>query len=197
MALIHLLTAQPKAGKTQATLSLAGDRVVFFVPSQYNANPLFTALPWVQASKLKAAPRVLRLFQEKYPRFRAVLNPGESQLVTDLFMGPEWDGYTFVFDDFPVLFMTPSEANVVSRFAAGVRHRTGRIIITTFRVRGVLPSFMRNLSDEITQVGPLVAEDEAKTLYLMGGSARYRRFNDFYDAISTVPRYQQFPVKIT
>ena len=192
MALIHLLTAQPKAGKTEAALGLAGPRAIFFVPSPRNANPKFSAIPWAWCKDL--GREKVAAFQKAHKRARLVLMPHESQLLT-LFMGPEWEGYTFVFDDFPQLFPTGKAVNDFVMFACGVRHRDGEVIVCTQRIAGVLPPLVRALADQITQVGPLVSQEEAKTLYTMGASAQFPRLQDFYLVISKNPPYKQFPIK--
>lgn len=195
MALIQILTAAPKAGKTQAALALAGARAVFFVPSPQNANPDFNALPWEYARNLK--PAMVAGFQTKYPVSRLVLGPNEWSKVSPVFMADAWTGYTFIFDDFPVLFPYARDAGLFAEFAAGIRHRDGRIIVTTQRISGILPPLVRALSDEITQVGPLIARDEARNLYVMGGSATFATYEEFYQAISRNKKYSLFSVKST
>lgn len=192
MPLIHLLTAQPKAGKTQAALSLAGERVLIFVPSAQNANPKLTEIPYLRAEDFHNLD--LEKFQEKHPKARVIIGIGRAELIQS-FTGPEWEGYTFIFDDLPVLFPYQKDAKIFAEFSAGIRHRQGQVIVTTQYIRGVATPLMRAISDQITQVGPLIAEDEARILYQMGASAKYPTFKAFYKAVQNNPKYKLFPIK--
>lgn len=196
MALITLLTAEPGKGKTTVALDLTkGSRAVFFCPTPLNKNKGMTALPYLWGKDLK--PEMVKQLQKQHPRFRVILGPDDGAVI-DTFMAPEWEGYTFVFDDFPQLFPYAKDAKrFFGFFVAGVRHRDGAVIVTTQRIRGILPVISRVMADQIIQVGPLVAEDEAKALYTMGGGGKYPKFKDFYAAISTNPPYHQFHVKST
>jgi hypothetical protein len=124
---------------------------------------------------------------------RLVLRLGEAELLRRFETG--WEGYTFVFDDVPALLPFRRDQQVFAEFAATIRHRGGSIIATTQYVRGVATPLFRALADRIDQVGPLVAEDEARILYLMGGSARFPNFKSFYSAIKNNPPYKLFPIK--
>lgn len=196
MALISVFTAEPGKGKTQAALLRAPrDRVAVFCPTPRNKNAMLNALDWVYAREMPFDDEdALTRFQRENKRIRIVLGYQEGHLL-DHFMGPQWDNWTFIFDDFPQLFITPEDKKAFVRFAAGVRHREGVIIITTQRVLGILDPYVRVVADELAQVGPLVAEDEARNLYVMGGSARYPKFRDFYTAISRNPAYKLFVIK--
>jgi hypothetical protein len=131
--------------------------------------------------------------QARYPRVRLVLRIGEAELLRRFMAG--WEGYTFVFDDVPSLFPFRRDQQVFAEFASTIRHRGGAIIATTQYVRGVATPLFRALADRIDQVGPLIAEDEARILYLMGGSARFPNFKSFYSAIKNNPPYKLFPIK--
>jgi len=192
VALITILTAEPRKGKTQAALGLVGPRAVFFVPSALNANPLVNKIPWAYARDVVGVD--VPKFQKKHPKARLVLEIGESQLL-EHFKGPDWAGYTFVFDDFPQLLPLAEDGRNFLSFIAGIRHREGTVIVTTQRIAGVMPRISRVLADTIIQVGPLMAQDESDVLYVMGGSGAYRTKKEFYQAISTNPDYELFYVK--
>lgn len=192
MALICLLTAQPGKGKSQAALGLMGPKAVFFAPTPINANPKITAIPWAYVHDI--GDKEMADIQKDHPRMRLILDVGEVGLLTR-FMDDSWAGYTFVFDDYPQLFPFHSDGEKFGLFIVGIRHRQGRVIVTTQQIKGVMPRLARTVADEIIQVGPLVAEDEARLLYQMGGGATYRKFSQFYEAISTNPDYALFYVK--
>lgn len=196
MALISVFTAEPGKGKTEAAVLRVGrNKAVFFCPTPTNKNKRLSAIPWAYASEVLALKEdELAQFQKENPRVRLIFGPEEASMLRQ-FMGHEWDGYIFVLDDLPQLVPEPRYFSHVIAFIAGIRHRDGKAIITTQRVLGVTPTFVRTVADEIAQVGPLVAQDEARTLYMMGGSARYAHFRDFYKAISTNPPYTLFPIK--
>lgn len=195
MSLISLLTAEPGKGKTTAALGMIRyPSAVFFVPTASNKNEGLAGLPWIFLKDIQ--PGHLRTLARQRQNFRVVLADTESARLEE-FMGPEWAGWTFVFDDFPQLLYTKPSRTIFDHFAAGVRHREGQIIVTTQRILGVIPAFVRTVADEIYQVGPLLEITESRGLYYMGGSSQYPEFKAFYKAISSNPAYKLFPIKKT
>lgn len=196
MALITVYTAEPGKGKTQAALTRIGRaKAVFFCPTPLDKNKLLNRLDFIYARELLLLkPDELASFQKRFPQFRCILGYDEAHLLQD-FMGEEWAGYVFVLNDLPQLVPQQKDFQYVVQFIAGIRHRDCTVMITTQRVLGVTPPYVRVIADEILQVGPLVAQDEARTLYMMGGSSKYPLFKDFYAAISKNPPYSIFVVK--
>jgi|SRR5579872_6423750 len=193
VSLITLYTAEPGNGKTYAALvKLKASRAVVFVPTASNKNELLSKIPWVFLRDL--TPKELERLRLGFKQFRVVISCEEAgQLAA--FMSPQWEGWAFVLDDLPQLFYNKPAQAQVDRFAAGIRHRDGQLVITTQRILGFVPPFCRAVADEIFQVGPLIEQTEARCLYYMGGSSRYPVFKDFYKAIATNPQYGLFPIK--
>lgn len=195
MALISLLTAEPEQGKTTVAVNrLRIRQAVYFVPTPNNKNKLLAAIPWVYVAEL--SPERLDALNKAGRPFRVVISDKEAGRLAD-FMAPEWAGWAFVFDDYPQIFYTKPANTLFVSFVAGIRHREGQIIVTTQRVKGVMPRFVQIVADEIVQVGPLIDMEEARVLYGMGGGARYGNFKSFYAAIAHAPKYSEFIIKKT
>lgn len=194
MSLITLLTAPPENGKTTVALRRLKTRsAIFFVPTALNKNAGLAAIPWANFADLTAEN--LAALAEKGQAFRIVTTDADAPRLGE-FIDPRWAGWAFVFDDLPQMFYTKQSLTHLARFVAGIRHRDGQIIITTQRIKGVIPPFIQINADEITQVGPLLPMEEARILYYMGGSSRYATFKEFYRAIVTNPQYNEFHIKI-
>ncbi len=193
MSLLTILTAEPNAGKTTVALALAGrSRAVWLVPTHINKNKGLKVIPWQFLNKVPN--RLLLPTVKKFGQVRFVIDDENAELITQ-FMAPSFNGLTFIFDDMPAVFFSKRAQTIFAKFASGIRHREGRIIITTQRIKGVISPFARAMADEIIQVGPLVAEDEARALYTMGGGAKYAKFNDFYAEIRKNKKYHAFKIK--
>ncbi len=194
-ALISLLTAEPYQGKTTVAVNrLRTAQAVYFVPTPNNKNALLSRIPWLYIAEL--TPERLAALAKRGQPFRVVMSDKDAGQL-QAFMGPEWVGWAFVFDDYPQIFLTKPANVLVTSFVAGIRHRDGQIIVTTQRVKGTIPRFVQITADEIIQVGPLIDAEEARVLYGMGGGARYGNFKAFYQAISHAPKYSEFIIKKT
>lgn len=195
MNLIKVYAGGLGSGKTTAALGDASPRAVLFAPDARNANPQVRSLKWVPVDLLQ--PRHLPELRKKYKRFRVIFPPGTASRISD-FTGEGWAGYTFIFDDFPKMFIDRAELRAFSAWCVDVRHRGCQVIITSQSIPGVLPPLVRNvLADTLVQVGPVYSREEAWHLFNLGGGAKHPNFKSFYQAISTNPKFHKFIVKIS
>lgn len=193
MGLVTLITAPPTQGKTECAVDLVGkDKCVAFVPAAANKNKKFAAWPWQWADHYASGPVSAR--QVLTPKVRLVLLPGQFPEILPWFMVDEWAGWTFMFDDLPQMVEGPTDLRAVKAFTAGIRHRDGSMIITSQRLQGEVPPFVRTCADTVYQIGPVYSREEAGVLYRLS-SGKDRTFNEFYDRISEVKRYERFPVR--
>lgn len=194
MSLICIYTAAPGQGKTFAALTSCRRSTVFFAPDRRNANALVKRMDWINARDL--TPAMLPALARRGAPWRCIIAPGfDNPSIISRFTQPCFSDFDFIFDDFPIMFFGKKSLDNFVKFASGIRHRKGRAIITTQRVKGIIPPFVRALTDEIVQVGPLASTEEAKTLYEMGNFGGFRNFDDFFNKISHLNKYQQMRIK--
>lgn len=193
MALLTILTAGFKAGKTQAAFELVkSSKAIWFVSSPANKQKDLVALPWKVLRDIE--PDLVQKVCTEFRQLRFVVADRDAELLAS-FKSKFFAGYVFLFDDMPTLFYSAKAKKQLEVFFADVRQHDLRIIITTQRVQGILPPFSRLVADEVIQVGPLLDEEEARALFRMSGRVQYRTFTEFYDVISANPKYKRFQVK--
>lgn len=195
--LVTIIVAAPGQGKTELFMKLAGEKCLCFVPTPAQANPKFAAWPWAEALEFaQGLPESRRQLAESYGKLRLVLKMDKAEEVLPWFVaaGEIWKGWTFGFDDFPQLFTDVPSARQFAAFSAGIRHRGCNIIVTTQRIHGLIPRFVRSCSDIVYQVGPVYAREDGKDLYELS-SGKDTNFDQFYSRISTTPKYGVFPVR--
>lgn len=196
--IVGILTGGLASGKTQTYLKLAGEKWLCFVPTPDNDNEDFAATPWADAKEFAqglAAPREA-LAVANGGKLRLVMRLGESEEILKWFVdaGTSWEGWTFGFDDFPQLFVDVTDARNFAHFAAGIRHRHCKVLVTTQRIHGLVPPFVRIIADTVYQMGPMYAREEARALYQLN-TGRDRNFNEFYARITQNKDYEAFPVR--
>jgi len=193
MGLITLITAAPTQGKTECAMELIGkDKCIAFVPAAANKNKKFAAWPWQWAEQYARGPAAPR--QVLTDQVRLVLLPGQFPDVLPWFMNNEWQNWTFLFDDLPQMVDGQVDLRAFKAFIAGIRHRDGSIVVTSQRLQGEIPPFVRTCTDVIYQIGPIYSREEAGILYRLS-SGKDRTFNEFYERISNAKRYEKFPVR--
>lgn len=196
MAFLVIYTAGYKAGKTQAAVdSLRSGRALLLVPSHENKNADLMKIPWFGFRALvELEDRLQTATLQIHRQLRLVCADKDAELLPFLKSG-DFAGYTIVFDDFPTLFYSAKSRRLVEAFLGDIRQKDLKVIITTQRIKGILPRFAQVVAEEIYQVGPLADKAEAQNLYDLGGAGKYEEVSDFRKALKALKQYQQLKVK--
>lgn len=181
-----------KSGKTQSAYMRALEDqktlrlpIFLMVSTPQTENEIIAKIPWTRLSVIKTnwawasknSPR--RIVKDE--NFETILDSAPPAI--------------WIFDDVSTLLRNAEDKNSLIAFITNVRHLGNRVFLTTQRISGVVPPFLRDTVQALYVVGPYANRKEAYEIFGYYDGQEYEDFQDFQKALKNNAKYNLFAVR--